>query len=91
MAATPTTSTPFQPAFKRVAQQERHDDTFAAIATLTAKTLDSIMRQAATMGLPKTGPYFPWVDGDMIATLLAVHGLVATVWKECPKGYADLP
>ena len=91
MAATPTTSTPFQPAFKRVAQQERHDDTFAAIATLTAKTLDSIMRQAETMGLPKTGPYFPWVDGDMIAKLLAAHGLVATVWKECSKGYADLP
>ena len=27
----------------------------------------------------------------MIAKLLAAHGLVATVWKECPKGYADLP
>ena len=92
MATTPTTSTQFQPAFKRVAQQERHDDTFAAIATLTAKTLDSIMRQAETMGLPKTGPYFPWVDGDMIAKLLAAHGLVATVWKDCAKeGYAVLP
>ena len=43
MATTPTTSTTFQPAFKRVAQQERHDDTFAAIATLTGKTLDSIV------------------------------------------------
>ena len=40
MATTPTTSTTFQPAFKRVAQQERHDDTFAAIATLTGKTLE---------------------------------------------------
>jgi hypothetical protein len=27
----------------------------------------------------------------MIAKLLAAHGLVATVWKECAKGYADLP
>jgi hypothetical protein len=78
MANTPTTSTSFQPAFKRVAQQDRHDDTFAAIAILTGKTLDSIMRQAETMGLPKTGPYFPWIDGDMIAKL-------------CPKGYAEMP
>ena len=92
MATTPTTSTAFQPAFKRVAQQDRHDDTFAAIAILTGKTLDSIMRQAETMGLPKVGPYFPWIDGDMIAKLLAAHGLVASVWKECStKGYADLP
>jgi hypothetical protein len=30
------TGTVFQPAFKRVAQQDRHDDTFAAIATLMA-------------------------------------------------------
>lgn len=91
MATTPTTPTTFQPAFKRVAQQDRHDDTFAAIATLTGKTLDSIMRQAETMGLPKIGPYFPWIDGDMIAKLLAAHGLVAGVWKECARGYADLP
>ena len=91
MSNTSTTSTSFQPAFKRVAQQDRHDDTFAAIAILTGKTLDSIMRQAETMGLPKTGPYFPWIDGDMIAKLLAAHGLVAGVWKECPKGYSEMP
>lgn len=91
MATTPTTPTTFQPAFKRVSQQGRHDDTFAAIAILTGKSLDAIMRQAETMGLPKTGPYFPWIDGDMIAKLLAAHGLVAGVWKECEKGYADLP
>lgn len=90
MATTPN-STTFQPAFKRVAQQDRHDDTFAAIAILTGKTLDSIMRQAETMGLPKVGPYFPWIDGDMIAKLLAAHGLVASVWKECTRGYAELP
>jgi hypothetical protein len=91
MANAPTTSPSFQPAFKRVAQQDRHDDTFAAIAILTGKTLDSIVRQAETMGLPKTGPYFPWIDGDMIAKLLAAHGLVAGVWKECPKGYPEMP
>ena len=88
--ATTTNSSTFQPAFKRVAQQDRHDDTFAAIATLTGKTLDSILRQAETMGLPKAGPYYPWIDGDMIAKLLAGGGLVASVWKEC-SSYKDLP
>ena len=91
MATTPTTSISFQPAFKRVAQQGRHDDTFAAIAILTGKTLDSIMRQAETMGLPKIGPFHSYIDGDMIAKLLAAHGLVAAIWKECAKGYVDLP
>ena len=57
MATVPaTTSTTFQPAFRRVGQQDRHDDTFAAIATLTGKTLDSVMRQAETFGIPKAGP-----------------------------------
>lgn len=91
MASAPTTTTSFQPAFKRVAQQGRHDDTFAAIAILAGKTLDSIMRQAETMGLPKIGPFHSYIDGDLIARVCAAHGLVCTVWKECPKGYAELP
>ena len=91
MATTPTTSTTFQPAFKRVAQQGRHDDTFAAIAILTGKTLDSIMRQAETMGLPKIGPFHSYIDGDLIARICAAHGLVCTIWKECSKGYAEIP
>jgi len=66
MATTPTT---FQPAFKRVVQQGRDDDTFAAIAILTGKTLDSIMRQAETMGLPKIGPFHSYIDGDLIARI----------------------
>ena len=89
--ATTTNSTTFQPAFKRVAQQGRHDDTFAAIATLTGKTLDSIMRQAETMGLPTTGPFHSYIDGDLIARICAAHGLVCSIWKECTKGYAELP
>lgn len=88
--ATAPTSTTFQPVFRRVQQQDRHDDTFAVIAILTGKTLDSVMRQAETLGLPKTGPYFPYIDGDLIAKLLAAEGLVATVWKECTD-YKDLP
>ena len=90
MATTPNTSTPFQPAFKRVAQQDRHDDTFAAIATLTGKTLDSIMRSAENLGLPKVGPYHGGITGDLIAKLLAAEGLVATVWKES-SSFDDLP
>ena len=89
--ATTTNSTTFQPAFKRVAQQGRHDDTFAAIAILTGKTLDSIMRQAETMGLPTTGPFHSYIDGDLIARICAAHGLVCSIWKECTKGYAELP
>ena len=89
--ATTTNSTTFQPAFKRVAQQGRHDDTFAAIAILTGKTLDSIMRQAETMGLPKIGPFHSYIDGDLIARICAAQGLVCSIWKECTKGYAELP
>jgi len=89
MATTQSTTT-FQPAFKRVAQQGRHDDTFAVIAALSGKTLDAVFRQAEDLGLPKTGPFFPWIDGDFIAKLLAGNGLVAMVWKECTS-YKDLP
>lgn len=90
MASTLTIQPAFQPSFKRVPQQGRHDDTFAAIATLTNSSLESIFKQAEALGLPKTGPYFPWIDSDMIAKLLVSHGLVATVWKECAS-YHDLP
>lgn len=89
MATTPNLTT-FQPAFKRVAQQGRHDDTFAVIAMLTGKAMDAIFRQAEDLGLPKVGPFHAWIDGDMIAKLLAGNGLVATVWKECAN-YKDLP
>lgn len=88
--ATASNSNTFQPAFKRVAQQGRHDDTFAVIAMLTGKTMDSIFRQAEGLGLPKIGPFHLWIDGDMIAKILAANGLVATVWKECTS-YKDLP
>lgn len=89
MATTPN-STTFQPAFKRVAQQGRHDDTIAVISMLTGKTTDAIFRQAEDLGLPKIGPFHAWIDGDMIAKILSGNGLVATVWKECAN-YKDLP
>ncbi len=90
MASSPTQPTTFQPAFRRVSQLGRHDDTFAVISMLTNKALDGVVRQAETLGLPKFGPYFPWIDGDLIAKILAAHGLVATVWKEATS-YKDLP
>ena len=89
MATTPT-PTSFQPAFKRIGQQDRHDDAICVIAMLSGKTTDAIIRQADGLGLPKVGPYHAWIDGDMIAKLLAGNGLVATVWKECTS-YKDLP
>ncbi|WP_375577536.1 hypothetical protein [Paracidovorax oryzae] len=56
MATTPN-PTSFQPTFRRVAQQGRHDDTFAVISMLTGKTTDAIFRQAESLGLPKIGPF----------------------------------
>ncbi len=82
----------FQPHFKRVsAGEDRHADVYCAIASLAGngKTLDDIRKQAETLGVPKTGPYYPYIDGDLIAKLLAAHGLVATVWKES-KDFKDL-
>ena len=91
MATTPAPSN-FQPHFKRVAAgEDRHADVYCAIASLVGngKTLDDIRKQAETLGVPKTGPYYPYIDGDLIAKLLAAYGLVATVWKES-KDFKDL-
>ena len=91
MATTNTQQAPtatgvaFQPAFKRVSQgEDRHADIYAVIATLVGndKTVDDIRKQAETFGVPKIGPFHAYLDGDLIAKLLAAYGLVATVWKE---------
>lgn len=86
------TGTAIQPAFKRVSQgEDRHADIYAVIATLVGndKTVDDIRKQAETFGVPKTGPYFAYLDGDLIAKLLAAYGLVGTVWKEA-SAFKDL-
>lgn len=77
-------------AYKRVPQQGRHDDTFAVIASIASKTLQEVFQQAEAFGLPKTGPYHAWIDGDLIAKLLAHYGWVATIWKESAS-VKDLP
>ena len=92
MATVPVPSN-FQPHFKLVAAgEDRHADVYCAIASLVGngKTLDDIRKQAETLGVPKTGPYYPYIDGDLIAKSLAAYGLVATVWKES-KDFKDLP
>ena len=83
MATTPqTTPSGFNPFFKRVSQgDDRHADIFAVCAMLTNKSLAEIQRQAEQLGVPMTGPYFPYLDGDRIASILIEDGLVATKWK----------
>ena len=79
-----------QPAFVRVAQSERHDDALAVVAMLAHTDLQQIRQQAEVFGLPQRGPFYPYIDGDMIAKLLTSRGLVGTVWKEC-KSFSELP
>jgi hypothetical protein len=86
MATTPD----FKPLFNRVQQADRHDDALAVIAMLGGATLDNIRQQAEVFGLPSKGPYYPYIDADMIAKLLTSRGLVGTVWKES-KEFKDLP
>lgn len=85
------TNNDFKPLFNRVQQLDRHDDVLAVIASLGAATLDNIRQQAEVFGLPQKGPYYSYLDGDMVAKLLTSRGLVGTVWKEAPKGFGDLP
>lgn len=87
MASTPD----FKPTFIRVEQSDRHDDVLAVIASLSGTSLLNIKQQAEVFGLPATGPYYPYIDADLIAKLLTSRGLVGTVWKEAPKGFVDLP
>jgi hypothetical protein len=83
MATTPqTTPSGFNPFFKLVKQgEDRHADIFAVCAMLTNKSLSDIFRQAETLGGPKTGPYYPFLDEDRIASILIKDSLVATKWK----------
>ena len=62
-----TTPQGFTPFFKRVSQgEDRHADIYACIAILTNKTVADIQQQAESLGVPKVGPYYPYLDGDMI-------------------------
>ncbi len=70
----------FTPAFTRIQQAENFDCAFACIAMLCNKTLSDIKEVAsAKFKHPKYGPY--WVNETLIASLLAQHKLVATVYK----------
>jgi len=87
MATLPTTvmstSAGFQPAFPHVPATDRHCDAFAAIAIVALTTLEDVFKKAEELGLPKSGPYYPWIDGDFVAKLAAKFGWVAGNWVEC--------
>ncbi|MBW8844016.1 MAG: hypothetical protein JF607_03455 [Burkholderiales bacterium] len=84
------TAPDFKPLFNRVQQSDRHDDAFAVIAMLGNTTLENIRQQAEVFGLPQVGPYYPYIDSDMIAKLLTSRGLVGTVWKEAKTGFQSV-
>ena len=76
-----TLPTGFKPAFTRVAQEESYDCIFACMAMLTNTTLKDIKKLAVEkFKHPKNGPF--WVSEVKIASILAHHSLVATVYKE---------
>ena len=79
MATTSTNSTTFQPVFKRMAQQGRHDDTFVVLAMLTGKTTDSIFRQAEGLGLPKIGPFHACIPNPRLTHESPCHLAVGTI------------
>jgi hypothetical protein len=71
----------FKPAFTRIQQEGDFDCIFACIAMLTKTNLKDVRQLAVDkFKLPKHGPY--WVSETLIASLLAHHRLVATVYKE---------
>lgn len=88
-ATTSSTAQGFQPGFKRVQQSNDFDCAFACIATITGMTLDEVRKVAIDkFRHPKHGPF--WITGELINSLLAHYGWVATVYKEA-SGIASLP
>jgi hypothetical protein len=83
MATTKTTGqlpAGFVSPYKRVAMEERIDDSLACIATLTNQSLADIKKLAFQLGFPKQGP--AWVSSDLIAQLLYQHGLIGKEYQE---------
>jgi hypothetical protein len=78
-----STSAGFQPAFPHVAATDRHSDVLAAVAIVASTTLEDVFKKAEELGLPKTGPYYPRIDGDFLAKLAAKYSWVAGNWVEC--------
>lgn len=66
--------------FKRVAMEERIDDSLACVATLTGQSMADIKNLAVQLGFPKHGP--AWVGPELIAKLLYQYNLVASDYKD---------
>lgn len=81
-AAKPTGQLPagFVSPFKRVAMEERIDDSLACVATLTGQSLADIKKLAIQLGYPKHGP--AWVGPDLIAKLLNQYDLIASDYQD---------
>lgn len=85
-----TAPSDFKPIFQRVAQDDRHSDILAVLASLSNSTLAQIRQQAEVFGVPQVGPYHSYTtDGDLIAKVAMSRGLVATNWRES-KSFTDL-
>src|SRR4051812_13722421 len=80
----------FKPILQRVAQDDRHSDILAVLASLSNSTLAQIRQQAEVFGVPQVGPYHSYTtDGDLIAKVAMSRGLVATNWRES-KSFKDV-
>lgn len=80
----------FQPAFKRVQQENDFDCAFACIAMIAGKTLAEVKKTAIEKCQhPAHGPY-AYMDEMLLAKLLGQHGYVGTVYKQS-TGIASLP
>ncbi len=63
-----TASADFKPLFNRVAQDDRHSDILAVLATVSNSTLTQIRQQAEVFGVPQVGPFHAYTaDGEQPA------------------------
>ena len=66
--------------FKRVQMEERIDDAFACIATLSGRTLDEVNKLAVQLGYPAHGP--AWADIVLINKILHNLGLTGGEYQD---------
>jgi hypothetical protein len=66
--------------FKRVQQQERMDDAFACIATITGRTLEEVTKFAVQLGYPAHGPAY--VSNSLITKVLYNLGFNGGEYEE---------
>jgi hypothetical protein len=70
----------FTSPFKRVQMEERIDDAFACIATLSGRTLADVNKLAVQLGYPQSGP--AWADHALITKLLHNLGFTSGEYED---------